>query len=316
MPVVAAVGVIGGATALATGALTVMQTIAAIGSIVGGIGALTGNKTLAKIGAVAGLAGGIGAFAEGQGWLASGDAMQTAADAASGATPTAIEVMKNTPSGAEASAASTGLAGAATEPVSNIVGNQAQQLTGGIEGSLGMPGEAGNSIAQTVGQQSSEALKAMGSGTVDTSANAGGLMDASLQQPLPDVAPNPTDIRLGQGTQATPMATSADQLAATIQTGGTRIFDAIKSVFEGKDGKLDKTLLALSANFVGGVFDDKKKAEAELYKTRAETERQQMANASAVPSMNLGLNRDKPVFRPTSPTYHGVRTTSGLFNAR
>jgi len=82
MPIIAVAGAFAGASALATGTLTAFQTIAAVGSIVGGIGAVTGNKTMMKIGAVAGLAGGIGAFAQGQGWIGDGGA-SSAADAVS-----------------------------------------------------------------------------------------------------------------------------------------------------------------------------------------------------------------------------------------
>lgn len=73
MPVIAVMGAYMGASALAAGGLTAFGTIAAIGSIVSGIGALTGNESMMKIGGIAALAGGVGAFAQGQGWIG-GDA--------------------------------------------------------------------------------------------------------------------------------------------------------------------------------------------------------------------------------------------------
>lgn len=54
---------------------------------------------------------------------------------------------------------------------------------------------------------------------------------------------------------------------------------------------------------------------AERHKSSSEIERQQMANASAVPGMDFKLNPKAGVFRPTNPVYHPVRPV-GLFNAR
>jgi hypothetical protein len=54
-------------------AMTVMQGITFAGAAVSLIGNVTGNKSLMKLGAVAGIAGGLGAFAESQGLFSSGN---------------------------------------------------------------------------------------------------------------------------------------------------------------------------------------------------------------------------------------------------
>jgi hypothetical protein len=54
-------------------AMTVMQGITFAGAAVSLIGNVTGNKSLMKLGAIAGIAGGIGAFAESQGLFSSGN---------------------------------------------------------------------------------------------------------------------------------------------------------------------------------------------------------------------------------------------------
>jgi hypothetical protein len=327
MPVVAVAGIAMGATAIATGALTVLQTIAAIGGIIGGIGSLTGNKTLAKIGAVAGLAGGIGAFAESQGWLASASAAETASSAAEAS---AIEAMKATPSGAEYNVAVDpatsnfgGAAGSNAVELGQVdVAGGAQQATQGLEGV-----NSGNSISNTISQSSAELSSAMG--TAPPPEAGGGLIDAAaptspasdlVASPSGEVAAgvNPTDMRLEAGTQSSPMASPADQLTASAKAGGSKVLDLFKDFFTGKDGKMDKNMLSLAGNFLGGMFDSEKAAREELYKTRAETERQQQANASDVPAMNFrSVPKPGGTFKPTSPTYQPVRIASGgLMNAR
>jgi len=54
-------------------AMTVMQGITFAGAAVSLVGNITGNKSLMKLGAIAGIAGGIGAFAESQGLFSSGN---------------------------------------------------------------------------------------------------------------------------------------------------------------------------------------------------------------------------------------------------
>jgi hypothetical protein len=72
MPLVAVIPAVFAGVQIAAGALTVIETVAAIGTIAGAIGSLTGNKELAQLGGVAALAGGVGMFAQNQGWIGGG----------------------------------------------------------------------------------------------------------------------------------------------------------------------------------------------------------------------------------------------------
>ena len=75
MPVAAVAGAVFAGAELVAGGLTVFQTIAAVGAITAGVGAVTGDQDLMKIGGIAGLAGGVGMFAQNQGWLNSTQAV-------------------------------------------------------------------------------------------------------------------------------------------------------------------------------------------------------------------------------------------------
>ena len=69
MPVAAVAGAVFAGAELVAGGLTIFQTIAAVGAITAGVGAVTGDQDLMKSGGIAGLAGGVGMFAQNQGLL-------------------------------------------------------------------------------------------------------------------------------------------------------------------------------------------------------------------------------------------------------
>lgn len=301
MPVLAVAGAIAGASALATvgaTALGVLGTISAIGGIVSGIGAVTGNKTLMKVGAVAGLVGGVGAFAQSQGLLASGSAAETAANSVQ---PDMITQLKNTASGAEAVSPTQGLADAvnptdarlATGTQSSPIGSSVAQETGGL-----------NATSDLATQQNS-LLK-------DATQTMGGPPARSLYDtadPLQSVAPRTPMQDAGADMDAggiTPLRSSA--------SGEKSILDTMKGLFLDKDGKVSKEALAFGFNFLGGAFDDRKKAEAEWLRARTETERAQLANGNAVPALGLKLAQKPTIFKPAGATYNPVQT--GLYNAR
>ncbi len=106
---------------------------------------------------------------------------------------------------------------------------------------------------------------------------------------------------------------SAAAAGAPAASPVSSIFDAIGGV--GKFMKDNKELTSLGMNFVGGMFDDKKTAETDLYNLRAAEMRQQTANASAVPDLTgLKVNPNAQVFNtPPSPIYQAPRV--GLINA-
>ena len=58
-------------------AMTLMQGITFAGAAVSLVGNITGNKSLMKLGAIAGIAGGLGSFAESQGLFSSGNLSET-----------------------------------------------------------------------------------------------------------------------------------------------------------------------------------------------------------------------------------------------
>ena len=72
MPIAAVAGAVFAGVEIATVGIAAMSTfeiIAAVGAITSGVGALTGNEDLMKLGGVAALAGGVGMFAQGKGWI-------------------------------------------------------------------------------------------------------------------------------------------------------------------------------------------------------------------------------------------------------
>jgi hypothetical protein len=264
MPVVAIAGAVSGASALAAGGLTAMQTIGAVGGILGGIGALTNSKELMALGGVAGLAGGIGAFAQGQGWLASGTPNSALSDSAASNTTRFIN-----------------------QPAPGL--NPAQDY-----------GTAAGSNSIEMG---------------------GGLMDS---QPAAEASTVAGAIQQSVA-QASPAAQVMGAPAATGQTGGmplagglpkaepdSSVFGSLKKFSAFLDQ--NKQLSSMLGSFIGGAFDDEKRAKSEYYQAGADNLKAQMRNANDVPRMAGRLNQRGPLFPSTAPTYRGPRV-SGLMNA-
>lgn len=283
MPVLAIIPGITGVAALggAFGTLTAFQTIAAIGGIVSSVGSLTGNKTLMKIGAIAGLAGGVGAFAQGQGWIPS-DAMSN------------TQAMTQTPAPGLESAA---------PPVADY-----GQAAGSNAIELGQTGASTSGLIDSGIQQSITTANPLVNETAKAST---GLIDAAaptMAQPSPvgsEYGLNPNvnakDALLARGDVMSPLGQSPG------------IFDKLNdfSKFINENKELSK----FGFDFLGGMFDERRGAETELYKARAATENQQRKNASDVPVLGPRLRRTGPVFPATAPTYTPPRT-GGLMFAR
>jgi hypothetical protein len=279
-----------GSVAGAFEAMSAFEVISSVGGIVSGIGALTGNKDLMMIGGVAALAGGIGAFAQGKGWIASDGAL---ADPSSN-----ITAMKN--------GSAPGVAEAMNPTDMRLEqGTQASPL-GMVEGEQS---SVANALAQAPGGQT------------------GGLFDADV---------NPTDTRLANSTQTSTVgmdtsqsggisqlatdSNARDQLLArgdvTSQLG--KAATKSRGVFDmfgdfSKWTNENKTLAMIAANFIGGAFDSKKRAETDFLNARADEIRTQMHNASDVPNMNLRLSGGVG-FPTTNPVYHPPRV--GLYTAK
>lgn len=277
MPIIAVAGAVAGASALAAGGLTVWGTISAIGAVVGGIGALTGNEDMMKIGGIAGIAGGVGAYASGQGWLASGGA------------------------------------------------NSALNDTGG---NIGAMLDAPAPGVSEVGANGTATWDAMGFDSAEAMTAATGGLDSGITQNIAtnglfDSA-NPTDQRLAAGTQTSPLGNDPTSITnpAIAVNGNTNapappgqggILGTLKSFSKFLDE--NKTLAKMGGDFIGGMFDDEKKARTELYQARADAERQQLLNGSAIPKLGLKLKPQETIFRPGTPTYNAPRP-GGLFYAK
>lgn len=324
MPVVAAVPIFAGGAALATGTLTVFQTIAAIGGIVGGIGALTGNKTLMKIGAVAGLAGGVGAFAQSQGWLATGELGSAMADTA----------VSNTAAMAQEGSALVQdvapVVDAGTSAASNVVSQGIEQAATGAGATAGLESGMAQNITQTSGLADGSAGGLMNAGATEPATS---LMDSTSMSVQP-----PATAELGAGPAAagavpaaSPAATAGGFVGEGVQSGipawdkvaganggGSSLMDVIGKfggIFKNKDGSLNKDMLSMAGNFIGGAFDSRKAAEADWLDARTDEIRGQIANANDIPTGKWSTRRRGPIFKPGRPTYNAPRP-GGLMNAR
>lgn len=292
MPLVAVAGIFVSGAAIATGTLTTLGTIAAIGTIVSSIGVLTENKTLMTIGAVAGLAGGVGAFAESQGWLASAGSGSAMADTTS-----------NTAAMAETS------------------GSGVESVTPTVDTGAAPPVETG--ATQQVVDQGVTTGDAVTQGATTTNitqgselaAPQGGLIDAGV--PNGEVLGNaPGALTKPQLDGTNIFGANSVPGAATVAPSGS-IFDTLKggfdSIFRNADGSMNKDMLSMAGNFLGGMFDEKKEAETDYLKAQTDALNQQMANGNSVPRLNMGLN-GQVKFKKKTPTYN--RPMPGLMNAR
>jgi hypothetical protein len=257
-----------------------MAVISAVGAVAAGVGTVTGNKDLVKIGAIAGLAGGIGAYAQGQGWM---DAT-TAIDEA-------------------------GLAG-------DYV-NQMDQASD-------IAAQASTPIPTAPSYQPP---------TTDESQVMNGTWDQAQTPPVTQVAPpsglvnsNTNNINGLDLTPTQSAAVQAGYIARKPPVTSRGIFDVLKDV--GTTLSENKELASLGLNFVGGMFDKKKEAEAnaanasvDWYKARASGEllnqdqqRQQMANANAIPDLtSLKIKQGSLYGSTTPPVYTAPRI--GLMNS-
>lgn len=302
MPVVAVgAAIYAGATIATVGiaAMSTMAVISAVGAIAAGVGVVTGNETLMKVGAVASLAGGIGSFAQGQGWLAGGSAggEGIAAEGLAGDYTNQMDMASDAASATSESIAAQ--APGVVDPGANLV------PTDGTVAAAEQPGliNSGGSDAVAAGS---------GAGGSDAALSSGGVNGSDLM----------SDQFKGGG---------AGGFGAT--STSSSIFETIGKV--GEFMNKNKELSKFGLDFLGGAMDDKKAAEADLlkaklgevdatvglYKARTsgemlnqEQQRQQMANANSVPDIT-GL-RVKPgqVYNTAPPpTYTAPRV--GLINS-
>lgn len=123
-------------------AMTVMQGITFAGAAMSLVGNITGNKTLSKIGMVAGIAGGIGTFAESKGLFSSGNlkeslGMGTPAGGGSGTAAGAMSSKSGSLS--QSQAPSSGNIAANNQAARNMEVAQANQSTSAARANLAGP---------------------------------------------------------------------------------------------------------------------------------------------------------------------------------
>lgn len=238
--------------------------------------------------------------------------------------------------------------GAITAGVGAVTGDQDLMkigAIGGLAGGVGMfaqnqgwlntaqaAAEAGGNTATMIGQQAPGmeavvptvdtgmgAVEAAGNVTGDTLVAADG---GNIAQGITDTTGVTQSPTMNTGLINTSPSNPMDMKLAAGKVVGeaakdTSVFSSLQKfadMLKNKDGTYDKNLLAIGANFLGGAFDDKKKAETDYYRSRTASEDAQRTNANSVPSL-AGLKvSDKNIFPTNASTYTPVRV--GLINAR
>lgn len=266
MPLVAVVAAIGAAGTIATvglAAMTAFEVVAAVGAITAGIGAVTGNEKLMKLGGIMGLAGGVGAFAESQGWIGGEAAMSGTEAAASPATQSA----------------------------------QASNVVDAAGGNIAEVAQGGADVAKTI----ESAATTPGVEQITEAAQGGGLMapkvDGGLQAPsaasaapttsVPGEFVNESQKLMQQQNLAQAGVNQLNTNLPTVDVNGkpAGFLDAFKNV--GKWMEENKQLTSIGAAFVGGMFDEEKEAKANAYNAQSDLIRQQMDNMSRMPTARL-----------------------------
>jgi hypothetical protein len=262
-------------------AMTVMQGITFAGAAVSLVGNITGNKSLMKLGAIAGIAGGLGAFAESQGLFSSGNlgeslGMTTSipdealrGSVAVGAQTPVVDGVQTSPVVDAASTPSVvnnqplnvNAPGAATTPL-NTPGGATPSLNAPNPGTdiLGRPLPA-MSYAPGAGPNMSPAVPAA-PGFVD-SLKAGNYLDA-----------------------AKAAGSNVMDTLKTNPTGAYVAAQAIGGVADWLSGKTDAEIAALKANT---GFADAKAQEVQLAIAKEERRRLNMANRYATTSPQTGI---------------------------
>lgn len=278
MPLVAVAAAAYAAGTIATvgiAAMSALEIISAVGAIASGIGVVTGNEKLAKIGGIIGLAGGVGAFAQNQGWLAG----------ASDMAKTGTEVATS----------------AATQ------GTQASNVVDAAGGNIAEIAQGGADVGKAVDAASATA-------NVDKVAEAaqnGGLMapkvDGALQAPsaTPDQIPGPLNEASKLVQQQGIAQAGGDLLNTNLPTQSTSggFLDAFSGI--GKWMEDNKTMATIGSQAIGGMFDKDKAAKSDYYNAETDMLRQQMNNMSRMPIASI--------MQPTMPTSQ-VTPKTGLMN--
>jgi hypothetical protein len=267
-------------------AMTVMQGITFAGAAISLVGNVTGNAKLMKIGAIAGIAGGLGSFAESQGLFSSGNLSETLG------------------MGAKDAAASGALTGApAAGPQTPVVDGVQVNAIPDAGPNLSVATDAAGNVTQGLG---AEALNV----------NAPGGATAALNAPAAELATTPTSLSPGVNASKDILGRSMPQMsyapgfgpnasvapkpgaldllkagdyAGAAKAAGSGAMDMLKNnptgayvaaqavggVADWLSGKTDAEIAQLKANT---GFADAKAQEVQLAIAREERRRANMAN--------------------------------------
>ena len=276
-------------------AMTLMQGITFAGAAVSLVGNITGNKSLMKLGAIAGIAGGLGSFAESQGLFSSGNLGET------------LGVTTSIPDEALRGSVAVGnqapvLDGVQTNPVvdaasaPSVVNNQPLNANtpGAGTRSLNTPGGATPSLnapnpgTDILGRQLPAMSYAPGAGP-----------NMSMAAPP---APGFVDsLKAGNYLDAAKAAGSGTMdMLKNNPTGAYVAAQAIGGVADWLSGKTDAEIAALKANT---GFADAKAQEVQLAIAKEERRRLNMANRYATTSPQTGIAvNPNAVVRPPATT--------------
>jgi hypothetical protein len=274
-------------------AMTLMQGITFAGAALSLVGNISGNSTLMKIGAIAGIAGGIGSFAESAGLidktstLGETFGMEGTKAAATGnlvQTPTAAKPDVVQAGGGETTVAQTSAVPQPDIQSTNVPPSDVN-VPGGTK-SLNNPGGAGgNPLNTQIGPP-------MTAADYSLTAKAPGGIGAKLPNAA-TLAPKPGVMDLlkqGKFADAAGAAgSSAMDVLKTNPTGAYVAAQAIGGVADWLSGKTDSEIAALEANT---GYADAKAQEVQLAIAKEKQRRLNMTNryASVSPQANIAVN--------------------------
>jgi hypothetical protein len=276
-------------------AMTLMQGITFAGAALSLVGNISGNSTLMKIGAIAGIAGGIGSFAESAGLI---DKTSTLGETfgMEGTKAAATGNLVQTPTAAP-EAVSTGGADVTTTTGRELAAAQATPVPppnvntpGSIAPDVNAPGGATSPLNAPGG--ASTPLNAPGTDILGN--KIPGMSYAQGVKPPPsfgDVKPGVMDLlKQGKFADAAGAAgSSAMDVLKTNPTGAYVAAQAIGGVADWLSGKTDSEIAALEANT---GYADAKAQEVQLAIAKEKQRRLNMTNryASVSPQANIAVN--------------------------
>lgn len=306
MPAVAAIAAV--AASEVTAAM-VFAAVAQVGIGLTVVGAVTGNQGLMKIGSVMGLAGGIGGLATG----AANAAGSAIGSEVSGLTPAEVAAQEASSSGA------LGAEVGATNPTTAGLDQFVSPTESGIQGSVSQAGQA-----QMTG--ASQMTSPAGAELV-TPKPASGLVDATTTSPATgssfvDQANNlatsaPGD--LAKTAAADPMAVfkggaeSAGAVGGELSNGiqsSKNFWSGFTDLLKTKEGANGAMQLAGGAlQGMGSMYNADRNYDInkQFLDLKKEQYANEVANANAIPNINIGLNPNPKVYGTTKrPVYQGI----------